>query len=383
MLPKEKIRTLIGEAKIREALQLFLESIEKGDNVSENDIIQLQSRFTTLELNEIKGILSHDEAQRDKAIISNSILSLLDSWKRTDTASDLDKIIRALPIDKDADLGVIQLVNCDRVRPIKQFSQRFNDKKSAQNPFQFYFLSGCPDEMPSSLAERILYEIVEKESLVLDSSVHYPFTEGDFRRVKLENLPLSTADADASKKKFKEYVQKRFAFANTESFEKFIQTGIPKLSYSYVATIFKLSETDWEDDEGEILEYLQWMMDTFQTAHPNVPTFIFLFVLHFRNLHDETKVKRRNLDIVKKVETFCETNETAIFREIVPIKDMHLEDWLFKLGVENSNDSQKVIEALSKSLRPEDKLMEDGEARFHMKDVEPLQMKVVQTFRNR
>lgn len=383
MLPKEKITALIREAKIREALQLFLESIEEEDNVSKNDIIQLQSRYTTLELNEIKGILSHDVAKIDKAIIFNSTLSLLDSWKRTDNASDLDKIIRALPIDNDADLGVIQLVNCDRVRPIKQFNQRFNDKKSAQNPFQFYFLSGCPDEMPSSLAERILYEIVEKESLVLDSSVHYPFTEGDFRRVKLENLPLSTADADASKKKFKEYVQKRFAFANTESFEKFIETGIPKLSYSYVATIFKLSETDWEDDEGEILEYLQWMIDTFQTAHPNVPTFIFLFVLHFRNLHDETKVKRRNLEIVQKVEKFCEINETAIFREIVPIKDMHLEDWLFKLGVENSNDSQKVIEALSKSLRPEDKLMEDGEARFHMKDVEPLQMKVVQTFRNR
>lgn len=43
MLPKEKIRTLIGEAKTREALQLFLESIESGDNVSQSDLFNFKA----------------------------------------------------------------------------------------------------------------------------------------------------------------------------------------------------------------------------------------------------------------------------------------------------------------------------------------------------
>jgi hypothetical protein len=204
---------------------------------------------------------------------------------------------------------------------------------------------------------------------------------GELRSVKVENLPLSTADVSASKKKFKEYIQKRFAFANTESFEKFIETGIPKLPYSHVATVFKITESDWEDDEGELTAYLQWMMDTFKTPHADVPTFLFLFVLPFRHLHDPTKVKKRNLEIIEQLEAFCQRNQTAVLRDLTPIRQTHFEDWLSNLGIDNPNDYEPLVNAVYQSLKPEDQLFMDEERHFHMKDVEPIQKKVILHYR--
>lgn len=381
--PKEKIRQLVGEAKLKEALQMFADSISAGDNVSFSDITQLNSQLSALSESKIKGILSQQEIILAENNISNRLLSLLETWQHGSTATALEKAIYSLPIDKDIDLGLIQMVNCDRKAPISKFKRKFEEKKQTKQPFQFYFLSGCPTEMPHSLASRIAYEIIDAESLELDKSVHYPYEEGEFRRIKIQPLPFVGADVAASRKKFKEYVQDRFKLTNTQSFELFIETGIPKLLYSHILTVFRITEDKWEEDEGEILSYLQWMIDTFKTAHPDVPTFVFLFVVNMRHLHDETKVNPQQRKILENVETFCAKNETAIFKELVPIRETHLESWLTNLGVDNPNDANNLIKALSQSLAPHDRLIIEDEPRFHMKDVEPIQEKVVKYFRNK
>jgi Effector-associated domain 11/inactive STAND len=384
--PKEKIRDLVGKAELKEALQAFYNAIAEGENVSYNDITQLNSQLSNLNESQIKGILSHNEEVLETAKISNRILSLLDTWNQGGEMSILDKLLYTLHIDKDADLGLLQMVNTDRIVPIRKFKRSFEDKKQAKIPFQFYFLSACPTEMPHSLASRIAYEIIEAESLELDKSVHYPYEEdihNNLRSIKIEPLPLADADFAASRKKFKEYVQDRFKLTNTQSFELFIETGIPKLLYSHILTVFRITEDKWEADEGEILEYLQWMIDTFQTAHPDVPTFIFIFVINIRHLHDETKIKTSQRTIIERLEAFCQKNDTAIFKELVPIKDTHIESWLTNLGVDNPNDARKVINALNQTLDSNDRLIIEDEQRFHMKDVEPIQEKIVKYFRNK
>jgi Effector-associated domain 11 len=384
--PKEKIRDLVGKAELKEALQAFYNAIAEGENVSYNDITQLNSQLSNLNESQIKGILSHNEEVLETAKISNRILSLLDTWNQGGEMSILDKLLYTLHIDKDADLGLLQMVNTDRIVPIRKFKRSFEDKKQAKIPFQFYFLSACPTEMPHSLASRIAYEIIEAESLELDKSVHYPYEEdihNNLRSIKIEPLPLADADVAASRKKFKEYVQDRFKLTNTQSFELFIETGIPKLLYSHILTVFRITEDKWEADEGEILEYLQWMIDTFQTAHPDVPTFIFIFVINIRHLHDETKIKTSQRTIIERLEAFCQKNDTAIFKELVPIKDTHIESWLTNLGVDNPNDARKVINALNQTLDSNDRLIIEDEQRFHMKDVEPIQEKIVKYFRNK
>jgi hypothetical protein len=383
---KEKIRNLIGRAELKEALQVFYTALSEGENVSYNDITQLSGQLSNLQDAKIKGVISHDEETLETAKISNRILSLLESWHQGGEMSVLDKILYSLHIDKNANLGLLQMVNSDRLTPIRKFKRTFEDKKQAKKTFQFYFLCACPTEMPHSLAARIAYEIIEAESLELDKSVHYPYEEDNhnsLRRIKIEPLPLADGDIAASRKKFKEYVQDRFKLANTQSFELFIETGIPKLLYSHILTVFRITEDKWEADEGDILNYLQWMVDTFQTAHQEVPTFIFIFVINIRHLHDETKVKAHQRKIVAQIEAFCQKNDTAIFKELVPIKDTHIESWFTNLGVDNPNDARKVIHALSQTLAPNDRLIIEDELSFHMKDVEPIQEKIVKYFRNK
>lgn len=301
----------------------------------------------------------------------------------------MERLIHALPIDKDAELGVLQMVNCNRRVPIRKFKRTFEDKKQARLPFQFYFLSACPSEMPHSFASRIAYEIIAAEELELDKSVHYEYEGNDFsekdklRRIKVQPLPFVDADVAASRKKFKEYVQARFKLLNTQSVDAFIEAGTPKIAYSHTLTVFRITEVKWEGDEGEVLAYLQWIVDTFQKAHPDLPTFIFLFVVDIKHLHDETKVKASQQKIVSDLEAFCKKNETAIFRELKPVKHLDIEAWLSDLGVGNPNDARPLLQALNHGLAQDDRLMEDDEPRFHMKDVEPIQEKVVRYFRNK
>ena len=383
MHPKEKIRLLVSEAKPKEALRLFAESLSAGDNVSLNDIALINGQLTTLNKDIGEGTISEGDKTLQLNKITRSILSLSDMWQQNTSVTDLEKTIHALPIDKDAELGVLQMVNCDRKVPIRKFKRTFEEKKEAKQPFQFYFLSGCPSEMPHSLASRIAYEIMDAESLELDKSVHFPYEEDAFRRIKIQPLPFVEADATASRKKFKAYIQDRFKLSNTQSVEAFIETGVPKIPYSHVLTVFRITEDKWHDDEGEVAAYLQWMLDTFQKAHPDLPTFIFLFVVNIKDLHDQTKVKQPQHKIVEDLEAFCQKNETAIFRELTPVKHLDIESWLMNLGVDNPNDATPLMAALHQSLAPVDRLTINEEPRFHMKDVEPIQEKIVRYFRNK
>ena len=250
--------------------------------------------------------------------------------------------------------------------------------------FHFYFLTGCPDEMPSSLAERILYELVEDESLEIQKSIDFPFNEHEGNRVKIENLPLNKkADVEKCKDKFKAYFQKRFHFADTDSFEQFIEQGLPLMPHKYVATVFSILETHWDYNESVLLEYLQWLMTTFNQVHQNVPTFIFLFVVHFPNIHDESKADEQHKAIVKKLEDLCTANTMALLREITPVEEKHVKDWFYELGINNPNKIQPVLSEFIKTLDKNDLLTIKNGHGFHMKDVEPLQEKVVQTFRAR
>ena len=375
---KKQITALVENDKLKEALRLFNDHLSERDAVETSDLAGLQGNLSTVQKAYNHNTLSFQEYSREIAKIRTAIVDFLSSSQ--DPASDLDRAVQSLPFDKETELGVVQLVNCDRKTAIRDFNRSFNKKKEEKQPFQYYFICGCPDQSPGGFAERILYEIVDKESLVQDG-VNYPYSEGVFRRARVENLPLGL-DFEAHKKKFKEYVHKRFAFADTQSFEAFIETGIPNLPYSLVATIFRIAEDCWKSDEGEILEYLQWMVDTFQTAHPKVPTFVFLFVVQLRKLYDPDSAKTAAKEVARKIDTFCADNKSAVFKEIKPVEAIDLEGWLSRIGVE-TNDSERVIRSLWHSIELKDRLGVEDEPVFHMKHVEPLQSKIVTVFRSK
>ena len=380
---EKEIRRLVSEDKIRPALTKFLESLETNDSVSEDDIAHLSSRFYSLEAEIRRNVNSPAEMTRQRNAIVFDIIRHLNGCKST--TSLLDKAINKLPVDKDADLGKLQLLNCNRDRPVKRFNKVFEKKKTAAEAFQFYFLCGCPDEMPSSLAERVLYEIIEEESTELKNGVCYPYhSEADFRRVTIENLPFSLKGTTASAKLFKEYIQKRFEFNQNQDFEAFIEKGIPQLQYSHVATIFRIEETKWKEDEGEIVEYLHWLSDVFKNAHANVPTFVFLFIIEIKKLYDENKVHPRTQKILTQLEKLCEEKNMTLLDGILPVEEEDLQTWFSSnLKILNRNFYQPVIDAFIQSLAPQDLVVINDERRFHIKDFEPIQAKIIHTFRKR
>ncbi len=77
----ENIQSLLANAKINEAIDLFLKYlILPRDMAIQNDLILLKSRFVSLKRKENTGILNFNEVQKEQAFISFSILELFDGY---------------------------------------------------------------------------------------------------------------------------------------------------------------------------------------------------------------------------------------------------------------------------------------------------------------
>jgi len=181
-------------------------------------------------------------------------------------------------------------------------------------------------------------------------------------------------NARKSKQRFKEYVQERFRFADTQSFDAFIDTGVPNLPYDFVAVVFEVHERNW----GDFLpEYLQWMMDTFRSPHEKVPQFLFFFVLYIEQQH-KGQLSEEQQRILQALESLASRNEASLLTPLLPVEDRDLRAWLMDLGERNPNQVQAVLDALVASLREEDQELFRRQQRFNMKDIEELQALVFQ-----
>jgi len=85
MEKKRHIQNLISENKIKDALDVFLAwALEKGDGELENQLIHVQGRFARLKQQENMGIIQFSDSLREQAIITNSILDMLNQYKDSD-----------------------------------------------------------------------------------------------------------------------------------------------------------------------------------------------------------------------------------------------------------------------------------------------------------
>lgn len=372
---KEKIEALVAKGETKAALVSFSEFLPKGHELSDA-IALLSSRLHVLNKGSNLGISDQAEQNLEGNRISNSILNLLKEWDDKDQYSPLEYAIRNLPIPVDVSIDKEHLVNCDRRTPVKRFRRAFNSLRDQQRSFQFYFLCGCPNEMPGSFAERLIYQFVEEEADDHQLPIDYRKRENVDNRVKIEKFPLGS-DLAASRKKFKAYVQERFHFADTQSFESFIETGVPKLPNSHVVSVFELSYKDWEDDEGEISSYFQWMIDTFKSPHKEVPTFLFFFVVKIPNLHLEHLLSREQNKVLTELADLCTKNESALIKELKPVEITDVEEWFSEeIKIKNPNLIRPVLDALELSLSQEEVSMLRSEAQIHMKDVEQIQQAI-------
>lgn len=282
----------------------------------------------------------------------------------------LSQAIRQLQIDEEEEVELLHLVNCDRREMMDKFWAAFDERE--QEHFQYYFVSGCPTQMPPSFAERLVYEVLKEELNNHTDSIHYIAHE-DTGRLRIQDLPLGR-NTRKSQQRFKEYVQERFRFADTQSFDAFIDTGVPNLPYDYVSVVFEIHERHWS---GFIPEYLQWMMKTFRCPHEKVPKFLFFFVVYVDQQH-LGKLSKAQQQLVDGIQQLADHKQASLLTPLQPVEDGDLRAWLMDLGERNPNQVQTVIDALVASLRDEDQRLFQREKRFNMKDIEELQALVYQ-----
>jgi hypothetical protein len=375
MNTKETIVALIIQGKLQEAIQLWLSNLAP-DDPARTIVTQLSARINGLINSEITGVIPTSESTLIRNQITQAALVSLKEWIPGGSLSGLEQAITKLGIHSGAEISAIHLVNCDRTSQSKSFRRAFNEKVKSHQDFQFYFICGCPNEMPGSFAKRLIYEIIRDKLDGVDDTINYPFQEG-IDRIKIEDLPLGD-DLESSKKRLKTYVSKRFQFTDTQTFESFIDTGVPKLPYDFVTAIFEISDKKWEGDEGEIQAYFEWMMQTFRNPHHDVPTFLFFIVLKSQNLWFALeKLSTHQKTILTDLEALCASHQeqSILLRDFPPVDDQDLDVWLSELGVRNPNFSKLVVTALANTFKAgsEEKTLYETEKRFHMKDIEPVQ----------
>jgi hypothetical protein len=356
------------------------------------DLIQHSARHKRTLNDELNGVLSRENANLEYNQITRALQHLVSQLQEKDLGSGgsgedpLARFARELPID--IPLTPLYLVNCDRRDPVRFFWSVFNDSIEQRRRFQFYFLPCCPSQQPEGFAERVVNELLEKE---LDSE----YGAMDFRRrpsgeerLLIEPLPLGR-DLEGSKKKFKKYFAERFGLANSElAFEEYLRTGLPALPWQYVVTAFKIIDDDWEDTL--LRPYLEWLMSTFSATGPDIPNFLFFFIVTMKHAHREGRSNASAQEAMAGIKalvaargkereegTAPAAQDAALIEPLPPVAASDLETWMDRLGDDIREDQkQRVIEMLVSRLRGDEASWYADRKEFNMERIEDFQEKV-------
>lgn len=279
--------------------------------------------------------------------------------------SILSEKIQTLSITED--IGEIHLVNCNRETVADSFWEAFDLKLDSNIPFQFYFVPACPTQQPDSFTERMIIEIIldeldEEEDAIL-------CIRGSDNRLMLEDLPIGRNLA-RSQKAFAKYFSQRFELGD-KTMEQYLETGLPKLGYDYVATVFEVFADKWKDFT---LVYLNWIIEQFKSPNEEVPTFLFFFVVYIYDIHKEN-VKEEYEDIKSQIQQLqIQHLETVtLIQNLKPVSRNLIESWVRDLGERNQAKIEEVIDTLVAGLKKEAKKQYTTDRTLNMTDIERFQ----------
>jgi len=375
MNPKEIIFSHIADGDLDKAFERCLAELPLDSDLR-NCVVTLSSHFHHLERQISIGVLSHKNTKTDRSQIVNGLTSLLNTWNPGGEQSALETELGKLKFDSELDFGVSHLFNADRTRAKRTFKNNFDDKKDKEH-FQFYFLCACPEEKPESFAKRVLYELIETECNNHKDFVKYKNQDGE-DYILPESLPCGD-DLKDSMEKFRAFFARRFSFSDAQTFDGYLETGLPALEHRYVAFVFEVSEQKWKDDleepESEILRYLRWLADTFEEAKAGQVTFLFFIAVRSQNLWVEAeKHSPLQKKILAELEQLCEKRpKCALIRAFPPVGLDDAKEWLREHGARQADNEAEILASFAKTLKPERQQFVQEEKKIHMKDLEALQ----------
>jgi hypothetical protein len=337
-------------AALRTALIIKTNESEKFQ--LEYEIKQLESRETTLKKN------------------------LADAY---DLGSDsgkecLREIINALKISEA--MGRVHLVNCNRSEIRDRFEQGFDQRQNIGAHNHFYFLSACPTQLPPSLGERMVYELLADWLDEGPDAVHCRFDPKNNDRVKIEKLPLGSS-VERSQELFRAFCTRWFGWEQNQDFSEAISANqLPKARHKYSILPFYLRKTEWKPF---FEEYFNWMAEQLAKRPPNGPVLMVFIVIYHDNLHRERDEKSE--EILGFIDLLCEKHPNAgHFYPLEPVLVTDLRDWFNDLGERNNARLQPVFDTLAEGL-PEEELQQLKQSKqFNMDRVELVQELVFELY---
>lgn len=341
-----------------------IQALEKRSKLLSNKINKLKNALI-LETNAARQFQYEIEIEEDETELQEVKKQLAEAFNiHSFTGKNLlYQKLESLKLDIANEIGIYQLVNCNRELVKDLFWDAFDKKENEF--FQFYFISACPTQMPPSFAERMIYELILEQYDEVEDAL-FRLRREDTDRVRIVDLPMGR-NLSNCQKTFKKFLATIFNFTPEESFENFLKTGIPKLKYDAVALIFKIEETKWKD---YIISYFEWLIKSFTTTYKEVPTFLFFFICYKRKLHLSAE-QNTNINQIDKLAV--EYEKVTHISPLNPVSDRDLKDWIRQLGETNEAKVEESIELLIRGLKASDKKLYNEKKLLNMDDIERFQ----------
>jgi hypothetical protein len=278
--------------------------------------------------------------------------------------------------DIDEEIGLMHRVNVDRKTYIQQIDDFFIGHS---NIAQFYYITSCGTQKPTSLAERTIYEIIEEELEDEDEALYYERDQK--QRIKIYNLPVTT-NLRRSQKKIKSHITKYLELEGTKGLDQLIKEDWENMIFDRVVFAFKLTEGNWY---SHLPELFQWIKSLFDVSEEAEPRFFFFFVFFMDDLHKKERPTQQA--ILKEIEKLTHLPHASIhLTRLSPVMASDFKDWLQSISSINNSRIDELLMSLLKRMTHEElaqfKSQEEGEEgwrallehiRFNMEDIEELQ----------
>ncbi len=383
---KETVRALIGKGDLKDAFERLSRHLNPEREVF-SQLTDLSAWYNRTFRDEMHNLLPRESANLEYSRVTNALLKLVNSLVEEDLGEGgslddpLEEMARSIAVS--ISLTPLYLVNCDRTKPVRFFWRAFGRCREQQRRFQFYLLPSCPTQQPESLAERTVWELVEQELDKVNEAVNFRcHPQGE--RLLVEPLPVGINE-EGCRRAFKKYFTERFGIGQTEvAFEDYIRTGLPKLPWEYVVTVFKITAADW--DEEIMVPYTEWIMDTFSQTRTDIPTFLFFFVVSVKNAHrSDASLRSEDREALDGARTLAEKrpDQAMLIEPLPPVHTDDLEYWLEKLGDVPQHQKERVIDLIAQRLGKEEAAWFDQRREFNMERIEDFQEKVYRAHQNK
>jgi Effector-associated domain 11/CHAT domain len=175
---KKEIQELVSNAKLDQAIDMFLDwaNDNSSDKELANNLLLLKSRYSSLKRNENLGMIDFQEASRNRAQITNSLLQML---------SEADEDGSSKPTATTKGTG-----NGKMPEPSTPSSTGTGDGNSGKK--KILFLASNPSNTGKLQLDkefRKLYQSLKEGNEMYDLEVEWAITASDLQRVVLKHRP--------------------------------------------------------------------------------------------------------------------------------------------------------------------------------------------------